>query len=71
MAILEEVVEQRMPTIMLAIIDKTSLSLHETLNILGKSSTKRLIQPCCYKEQYRVSLLSSAIRHFNTSVIRY
>ena len=68
---LKEVEEQRMPTKQLSIMENTSHPPHETVNILRRSFSNRMIQLCCFKERYKMLFLPGPIRLFSTSVIRH
>lgn len=61
---LEEVVKQRIPTKLLTVMEKLLPPLTFKLWAFWGAAFATLIQPCCYKEQYRMSYLPSAIRLF-------
>ena len=62
---LEEVVEDRMLSKLLAIMDPASHPPHRTLDKLKSSFNNRLIQAHCLKECHRKSFLPGAIRLYN------
>ena len=61
LASLEEGVEQRMPTKLLAIMDITSHPLHETVNILRSSFSNRMSQLSLFDDQTVLCKLASAL----------
>ena len=51
------------------IIDNHRHPLHEALGALSSFFSQRLKHPCCKKEHFRRSLIPTAIRLYNASLV--